>query len=116
MREDPPRFEALVQESLRRHVAAVNALAARGTRFWDYGNAFLVEAYRAGADVLSDGCVLSPEEGGTFRYQSYVQDIMGDIFSLGFGPFRWVCTSADEGISARRDSQPSISASACLPH
>jgi len=96
MREDPPRFKTLVQSSLRRHVNAVNTLAQRGMRFWDYGNAFLIEAYRAGAEVLAEGCTDAPDAGGKFRYPSYVQDIMGDIFSLGFGPFRWVCTSGNE--------------------
>ena len=86
---DPPRFKALVQESLRRHVTAINKLTARGMKFWDYGNSFLLEASRAGADVALPG----ENDGKTFRYPSYVQDIMGDIFSLGFGPFRWVCTS-----------------------
>ncbi|KAL9960400.1 hypothetical protein ACROYT_G033851 [Oculina patagonica] len=88
MKHDPERFKALVQESLRRQVAAINKLTARGMFFWDYGNAFLLEASRAGADVCKEGAPL-----GVFRYPSYVQDIMGDIFSLGFGPFRWVCTS-----------------------
>ncbi|XP_064488264.1 urocanate hydratase-like [Ornithodoros turicata] len=85
MRSDPRNFKMLVQESLRRHVAAINKLAKRGMCFWDYGNAFLLEASRAGADVARKGI--------KFSYPSYVQDIMGDIFSLGFGPFRWVCTS-----------------------
>lgn len=89
MAADPAEFRVRVQASLRRHVAAVNALCSRGMRFWDYGNAFLLEASRAGADVMSAG-------GSGFRYPSYVQDIMGDIFSLGFGPFRWVCTSGLE--------------------
>jgi len=88
MKYDPERFKALVQESLRRQVAAINKLTARGMFFWDYGNAFLLEASRAGADVCKEGAPL-----GVFRYPSYVQDIMGDIFSMGFGPFRWVCTS-----------------------
>jgi len=88
MKHDPGRFKALVQESLRRQVAAINKLTARGMFFWDYGNAFLLEASRAGADVCKEGAPL-----GIFRYPSYVQDIMGDIFSMGFGPFRWVCTS-----------------------
>ncbi len=83
---DPAGFRERVQESLRRHVAAVNAMAARGMHFWDYGNAFLLESGRAGADVLN------PD--GTFRYPSYVEDIMGPLcFDYGFGPFRWVCTS-----------------------
>ena len=87
---DPPTFKAHVQETLRRHVAAVNVLTAKGMKFWDYGNSFLLEASRAGADVGDGG-----DDGKTFRYPSYVQDIMGDIFSLGFGPFRWVCTSGN---------------------
>ncbi|KAK3101952.1 hypothetical protein FSP39_007584 [Pinctada imbricata] len=91
MHEDPTRFKNLVQESLQRHVAAINKLTARGMFFFDYGNAFLLEASRAGADVgWREGI-----NGTKFRYPSYVQDIMGDIFSLGFGPFRWVCTSGD---------------------
>ncbi|MDE6450585.1 MAG: urocanate hydratase, partial [Muribaculaceae bacterium] len=79
-----------VQESLRRQVAAINTLSARGMYFFDYGNAFLLEASRAGADVMSaDGC--------GFRYPSYVEDIMGPMFfDYGFGPFRWVCTSGKE--------------------
>lgn len=85
MRTDPRTFKMLVQESLRRQVSAINKLTRKGLCFWDYGNAFLLEASRAGADVGHNGI--------KFRYPSYVQDIMGDIFSLGFGPFRWVCTS-----------------------
>jgi len=88
MKHDPARFKVLVQESLRRHVTAINKLTARGMFFWDYGNAFLLEASRAGADVCKEEAPV-----GVFRYPSYVQDIMGDIFSMGFGPFRWVCTS-----------------------
>lgn len=89
MTADPERFKAAVQASLRRHVAAINALTARGGFFfWDYGNSFLLEARRAGADVAA--AAGSERE---FRYPSYVEDIMGDVFSLGFGPFRWVCTS-----------------------
>ncbi|XP_052781562.1 urocanate hydratase-like [Mya arenaria] len=91
MHENPVKFKNLVQESLRRHIAAVNRLADKGMYFWDYGNAFLLEAGRAGADVGQRTTL----NGTFFRYPSYVQDIMGDIFSLGFGPFRWVCTSAD---------------------
>ncbi|XP_053377370.1 urocanate hydratase-like isoform X2 [Mercenaria mercenaria] len=91
MHENPVRFKNLVQESLRRHVAAVNHLANKGLYFFDYGNAFLLEAGRAGADVGENAGL----HGTFFRYPSYVQDIMGDIFSLGFGPFRWVCTSGD---------------------
>ncbi|XP_068109174.1 urocanate hydratase [Hyperolius riggenbachi] len=85
---NPLEFHHLVQESLCRHVAAINKLSAKGMFFWDYGNAFLLEAQRAGADVTQRGST-------EFRYPSYVQHIMGDIFSLGFGPFRWVCTSGD---------------------
>ena len=86
MADEPERFRECVQASLRRQVAAINALTARGMFFFDYGNAFLLESSRAGADVLA--------EGGKFRYPSYVQDIMGPMFfDYGFGPFRWVCTS-----------------------
>lgn len=86
MASEPARFKEKVQESLRRQIAAINTLTARGMYFFDYGNAFLLESSRAGADVmLSDG---------RFRYPSYVQDIMGPMFfDYGFGPFRWVCTS-----------------------
>eukprot|EP01114_Cavostelium_apophysatum_P015656 TRINITY_DN4313_c0_g1_i1.p1 TRINITY_DN4313_c0_g1~~TRINITY_DN4313_c0_g1_i1.p1 ORF type:complete len:696 (-),score=166.13 TRINITY_DN4313_c0_g1_i1:1-2088(-) len=89
MASDPSKFEEAVNASLRRHVDAVNKLAARGMKFWDYGNSFLLQASRAKADVMA-------EDGISFKYPSYVQDIMGDIFSLGFGPFRWVCTSGLE--------------------
>eukprot|EP01126_Amoeba_proteus_P035254 TRINITY_DN3546_c0_g1_i21.p1 TRINITY_DN3546_c0_g1~~TRINITY_DN3546_c0_g1_i21.p1 ORF type:complete len:635 (+),score=116.16 TRINITY_DN3546_c0_g1_i21:150-1907(+) len=88
MRSDPDKFKEYVEESLKRQVAAINYLSENGLRFWDYGNSFLYEASRAGADVLKP-------DGKTFKYPSYVEDIMGDIFSLGFGPFRWVCTSGD---------------------
>jgi urocanate hydratase len=88
MAEEPARFKEAVQASLRRHVAAVNRLTANGMYFFDYGNAFLLESSRAGADVLL------PD--GRFRYPSYVQDIMGPLyFDYGFGPFRWVCMSED---------------------
>ncbi|CAL4064538.1 unnamed protein product [Meganyctiphanes norvegica] len=87
---DPEKFRSLVQESLRRQITAINGLAEVGLYFWDYGNAFLLEARRAGADVSGKGGDVT-----RFRYPSYVQDIMGDIFSLGFGPFRWVCSSGD---------------------
>ena len=88
MAEEPARFKEAVQASLRRHVAAINRLAAGGMYFFDYGNAFLLESSRAGADVL--------REDGSFRYPSYVQDIMGPMyFDYGFGPFRWVCLSED---------------------
>lgn len=86
---DGQRFRELVQESLRRQVKAINTLANAGLFFWDYGNAFLLEAKRCGADVSAH----DDPTGLKFRYPSYVQDIMGDIFSLGFGPFRWICTS-----------------------
>jgi len=89
MADEPDEFRALVQTSLVRQVEAINYLAAHGLAFWDYGNAFLLEAGRAGADVRREG----DTSGLRFRYPSYVQDIMGDIFSLGFGPFRWVCAS-----------------------
>ncbi|MGA1397703.1 MAG: urocanate hydratase [Schleiferiaceae bacterium] len=87
MAEDPGRFRTEVQATLRRHVAAVNTLHARGMYFFDYGNAFLLESSRAGADVLA-------ENGLDFSYPSYVQDILGPMcFDYGFGPFRWVCAS-----------------------
>lgn len=86
MAEEPERFREAVRASLRRHVAAINELAANGMYFFDYGNAFLLESSRAGADIL--------RPDGTFRYPSYVQDIMGPLyFDYGFGPFRWVCMS-----------------------
>ncbi|XP_047390850.1 urocanate hydratase isoform X3 [Sciurus carolinensis] len=87
---NPAEFKDLVQESLRRHVSAINRLAKENFFFWDYGNAFLLEAQRAGADVEKKSANKTE-----FRYPSYVQHIMGDIFSQGFGPFRWVCTSGD---------------------
>jgi len=97
--KDPERFKSLVQATLVRHVEAINKLSDAGLFFWDYGNAFLLEARRVGADLSpknngssSQNDILD-EEATKFRYPSYVQDIMGDIFSLGFGPFRWVCTS-----------------------
>lgn len=86
MAEEPERFREAVRASLRRHVAAINELAAKGMYFFDYGNAFLLESSRAGADIL--------KADGTFRYPSYVQDIMGPLyFDYGFGPFRWVSMS-----------------------
>lgn len=88
MAENPELFKEKVYETLRRHARAINTLTERGMYFFDYGNAFLLEASRAGADVM--------DENGTFRYPSYVQDIMGPMFfDYGFGPFRWVCTSSD---------------------
>lgn len=88
MAEEPELFKEKVQASLRRQVAAINKLTANGMYFFDYGNAFLLESSRAGADIMG--------ENGKFRYPSYVQDIMGPMFfDYGFGPFRWVCTSGD---------------------
>ncbi len=87
MAAEPDLFKAKVQESLRRQVAAINTLAANGMYFFDYGNAFMLESSRAGAAIL--------KEEGSFRYPSYVQDIMGPLcFDYGFGPFRWVCASS----------------------
>jgi urocanate hydratase len=86
MSEDPEGFKKMVKKSLVRQAAAINKVAAGGMYFWDYGNAFLLESGRAGADIF--------KADGTYRYQSYVQDIMGPIcFDYGFGPFRWVCSS-----------------------
>ncbi len=86
MARDPEKFRNAVQKSLCRQVTAINTMSANGMYFWDYGNAFLLEASRAGADVM--------KPDGTFIYPSYVQDIMGPLFfDYGFGPFRWVCTS-----------------------
>jgi urocanate hydratase len=88
MVEEPEKFKVLVRESLNRQVNAIRILTERGMYFWDYGNAFLLEASRAGADVVN--------ENGTFKYPSYVEDIMGPLcFDYGFGPFRWVCTSCN---------------------
>ena len=93
---DPKKFRGLVQSSLNRHVNAVNTLSEMGTRFWDYGNAFLLESGRADAEVFSDD--------GSFRYPSYVEDIMGPMcFDYGFGPFRWVCTSGNKQDLATTD-------------
>jgi urocanate hydratase len=89
-------FVKEVQSTLRRHASAINKLCAEGMYFWDYGNAFLLEASRAGADVLSDD--------GSFKYPSYVEDIMGPIcFDYGFGPYRWVCASGDPADLAKTD-------------
>ncbi|RLD63509.1 MAG: urocanate hydratase, partial [Bacteroidetes bacterium] len=86
MAHNPDQFKKEVKKTLRRHVEAVNKLTAKGMYFFDYGNAFLLEASRAGADIMKDN--------GDFKYPSYVQDIMGPMcFDYGFGPFRWVCTS-----------------------
>ncbi len=96
--ENPDLFKEKVQESLRRHVAAINKHTAKGTYFFDYGNAFLLESSRAGADVMA-------ENGRDFRYPSYVQDILGPMcFDYGFGPFRWVCTSGKSEDLKRTDT------------
>ena len=87
MANEPEKFKEAIQETLRRHAAAVNKHTAKGTYFFDYGNAFLLEASRAGADIMK-------KDGKTFKYPSYVQDILGPMcFDYGFGPFRWVCAS-----------------------
>lgn len=96
MAENPDEFRKHVQASLRRQVAAINRLAERGMYFFDYGNAFLLQSKRAGADIC--------QENGKFRYPSYVQDIMGPMFfDYGFGPFRWVCTSGAPADLAKTD-------------
>jgi len=97
MVDDPDGFKEKVYESLRRQMAAIDTMAGRGMHFWDYGNAFLLEASRAGAEGL-----LKPD--GTFAYPSYVEDIMGPMcFDYGFGPFRWVCTSGNPDDLAKTD-------------
>ena len=97
MAEEPNRFKDAVQASLRRQIAAINRLSDKGMYFFDYGNAFLLESSRAGADVM--------KADGTFRYPSYVQDIMGPLyFDYGFGPFRWVCMSEDPEDLAKSDA------------
>ena len=96
MASEPERFKAAVEASLRRQVAAINKLAAKGMYFFDYGNAFLLQSSRAGADIM---------DGDSFRYPSYVQDIMGPFyFDYGFGPFRWVCMSQDPQDLAKTDA------------
>jgi urocanate hydratase len=97
MSENPVEFRSAVEDSLRRQVIAINMMSKRGMYFWDYGNAFLLESGRAGAEVFT------PD--GRFRYPSYVEDIMGPLcFDYGFGPFRWVCTSGDPQDLATTDS------------
>ncbi len=96
MATDPEKFREAVEASLRRQVTAINRLAARGMYFFDYGNAFLLQSAKAGADIMQDG---------HFRYPSYVQDIMGPFyFDYGFGPFRWVCMSQDPADLAKTDA------------
>ena len=93
---EPERFADEVRSTLRRHANAINTLSSQGMYFWDYGNAFLLEAGRAGADVLNDD--------GSFRYPSYVEDIMGPMcFDYGFGPYRWVCCSGDPSDLVKTD-------------
>lgn len=101
MANEPELFKEKVQETLRRHAKAINKHTAKGTYFFDYGNAFLLEASRAGADVMAE----NPTIGREFKYPSYVQDIMGPMcFDYGFGPFRWVCTSGDPKDLAKTDA------------
>ncbi|WP_299338148.1 urocanate hydratase [uncultured Psychroserpens sp.] len=98
MAKNPELFKEKVQESLRRHANAINKHTAKGTYFFDYGNAFLLEASRAGADIMA-------KNGIDFRYPSYVQDIMGPMcFDYGFGPFRWVCASGSPEDLAKTDT------------
>lgn len=100
MAENPELFKQKVQESLRKHAVAINKHTEKGTYFFDYGNAFLLEASRAGADVMAE----NPTLGREFKYPSYVQDIMGPMcFDYGFGPFRWVCTSGKPGDLQKTD-------------
>lgn len=97
MAEHPAKFKEEVQNTLRRHAKAINKHTAKGTYFFDYGNAFLLEASRAGADIMA-------ANGIDFKYPSYVQDIMGPMcFDYGFGPFRWVCTSGNPEDLAKTD-------------
>jgi urocanate hydratase len=100
MAKNPEKFKEEVQKTLRRHAAAINKHTAKGTYFFDYGNAFLLEASRAGADVMAE----NPTLGREFKYPSYVQDIMGPMcFDYGFGPFRWVCASGNPEDLAKTD-------------
>jgi len=102
MVENPPKFKEYVQESLKRQTNAINKHTAKGTYFFDYGNAFLLEASRAGADIMD-------ESGIHFRYHSYVEDIMGPMcFDYGFGPFRWVCSSGKEEDLSKTDEIASL--------
>ncbi|MCC7051051.1 MAG: urocanate hydratase, partial [Bacteroidia bacterium] len=96
MSKNPDKFKQEVQKTLIRHASAINNLTKNGMYFFDYGNAFLLEASRAGADIINTN--------GTFKYRSYVQDILGPMcFDYGFGPFRWVCTSANPKDLAETD-------------
>ncbi|RBA29409.1 urocanate hydratase [Flavobacterium tibetense] len=100
MANNPEKFKEEVQKTLRQHAAAINKHTAKGTYFFDYGNAFLLEASRAGADVMNE----NPTLGREFKYPSYVQDIMGPMcFDYGFGPFRWVCASGNPEDLAKTD-------------
>ncbi len=100
MANEPERFKEEVRKTLRRHAAAINKHTQKGTYFFDYGNAFLLESSRAGADVMSD----HPTLGREFKYPSYVQDIMGPMcFDYGFGPFRWVCATGNPEDLAKTD-------------
>ena len=108
MATNPSKFKEEVQKTLRRHAAAINKHTEKGTYFFDYGNAFLLEASRAGADVLKTKDLASPSGkdgmGLDFKYNSYVQDIMGPMcFDYGFGPFRWVCASGNSEDLAKTD-------------
>jgi len=101
MANNPELFKDKVQATLRRHADAINKHTAKGTYFFDYGNAFLLEASRAGANVMAD----NPTIGREFKYPSYVQDIMGPMcFDYGFGPFRWVCASGKPEDLAKTDA------------
>jgi urocanate hydratase len=86
--QDNEKFREHVRKSLIRQVEAINKLVQKGLRFWDYGNSFMLESSRAGADIWE-------VKGEKFRFPSYFENVMDDIFGLGFGPFRWVCTSGD---------------------
>ena len=98
MANDPALFKEKIQETLKRHVAAINKHTAKGTYFFDYGNAFLLEASRAGANIMAENNI-------DFKYSSYVQDIMGPMcFDYGFGPFRWVCGSGNPEDLAKTDA------------
>jgi urocanate hydratase len=105
MASDPGKFKEEVQKTLVRHANAVNTLHAKGMYFFDYGNAFLLEAGRAGADIYkTEKPLKGGHTGATFKYNSYVQDILGPMcFDYGFGPFRWVCTSAHENDLRKTD-------------